>query len=101
MGEVFLAWADEFYPPVSPTGIDFAKSWIETNLGKRISRKELFDKYLKSVSPKEKLYAITTSFKKNIRAYCRYNGLTFNPKQNGKDDKSGGIEYFTVDKLND
>jgi len=101
MGEVFLAWADEFYSTVAGYGIDTVKDWIDTNLGKRISRKDLFDKYLDFVPPKEKRYATTTAFKKNIRAYCRYNGLTFNPKQNGKDDKSGGIEYFTIDKLSE
>lgn len=101
MGEVFLAWAEEYYSGVAKTGIDSVKDWIDTNIGKRVSRKELFDRYLDYIPPKEKRYATTTSFKKNMKAFCRYNAFTFNPKQGGKDDKSGGVEYFTVDKLSD
>lgn len=99
MGEVFLAWAEEYYS-AGDKNLNPTTDWPEDcRLGKRISRKDLFDHYMDSAPPMEKRYTTTTVFKKKLKSFCDYFNLSFNPAQNGADDKSGGVEYFTVDNL--
>ncbi|MCF8349285.1 MAG: DNA primase [Bacteroidales bacterium] len=97
MGEAFLDWADEFYS--NPA-----------NLGSRIPRQELSDKYLEKV-PTAKRFYTPHNFKKKLKSYAEFRGYHFNPDLFDKEgnpkkfdnkgraidyDKSGGTEYITI-----
>lgn len=107
MGETFVQWADEFY---DPTGV---------KLNARLSRKDVYSEFVTFAGNQG--HAITRSNIKNkIIEYCRFKGYDFNinkPMETrndvkiyynewkpthpletfvGIDDKSGGVEYFTV-----
>lgn len=97
MGENFLIWADEYFS-------------LPDNLNHQIPRQELYDAFLEKV-PTEKRYSTPNSFKKKMKAYCKFRELEFNPHltdpdgnpkkfdRHGRaveDDKKGGIEYFTI-----
>lgn len=107
MGETFLQWAEEFF---DPTGV---------KLNTRISRRDLYNEFITYASNQG--HAVTrTNFKTKIIEYCRYKSYDFNINKHletksdikvcynewkpthpdesfiGSDDKSGGVEYFTV-----
>lgn len=100
VGEAFIMWADEYYSD-------------ESRIGERIARKKLYDDYL-DYSPEQRKYCSPTVFKKKFIYYCSLKGYVFNPgrydsvsgqpmffDQDGKpdlDDKSNGLEYFTIGK---
>ena len=97
MGENFLLWAEEYF---SDTG----------HLNTRIPRSVLGEDYKRQMD-NPKFYS-STKFKEQIKCYCRWKGYTFNPQRldaatgaplfydkSGNpvlDDKSGGVEYFTI-----
>lgn len=97
--EVFIAWADEYFSS-------------EEHLNRRIPRRELYEEYLKDDVNMRKYSNSTTEFKKRMIKYCQFRGYIFNPQKydpatgkptkfdkNGApviDDKSGGVEYFTI-----
>lgn len=107
MGENFLTWADAYFYWDNKT-----KSG---NLNQRHVRLELFTDF-KTENPIEAKYITPAKFKDKVLAYCAYCNLDFNPKQRnhkdldivqyyktnpeghfiGKDDKTGGKEYFTL-----
>lgn len=108
MSEVLLQWADEYFDPSGG------------HLNKRIPRKDLWTSFLEAAGGLQGHGVTRTNFKGKIIDFCRYKGYDFNPNkamckqsdgplyysdwkpQNpyksfiGGDDKSGGIEYFTV-----
>jgi len=100
MGESFLMWAEEFY-----------SDGEETKLNQRIPRKVIYDKYLEEF-PMERKFTSPQKFREKLEAYCEWKGYTFNPQRfdsitgmpmyfdkDGNpniDDKSCGIEYFTI-----
>jgi hypothetical protein len=100
MGENFLAWAEEYY-----------SAGENTKLNARIPRKEIYDKYLQEF-PNERKFTSSQKFKDKLHAYCTWKGYTFNPQRydsvtglplyfdkdgnSNIDDKSGGVEYFTI-----
>lgn len=102
MGEEFLAWAELYY------SIDANGSGVHIN--NREPRKDIYDNFLNEY-PQQRKFVTATKFKQKIRAFCRYKGFKFNPhlfdrnglafNKDGKgfpiiDDKSGGVEYFTI-----
>ena len=66
-------------------------------------RKELYDNFIDRY-PTQKRYTTPTRFKKKIKFYCKFRKAFFNPHKffdpeetmAGADDKSAGVEYFTV-----
>ncbi len=96
--EGFILWADEYFSN-------------ESRIGVKLSRHSLQDDYF-SADPHQRKYVSPNEFKKRFIKYCRYKGYIFNPQMYDKtsgqpfkfdrdgrpviDDKSGGIEYFTV-----
>ena len=100
MGESFLMWAEEYYSPGE-----------ETKLNQRISRKEIFDKYLYEF-PNERKFTTPQKFREKLEAFCQWKGYKLNPQRYDSvtglpmyfdkegnpnvDDKSGGVEYFTI-----
>lgn len=108
MSEVLLQWAEEYF---DPTG---------ENLNKRINRREIFNLFLEYAGGMQGHGVTRTNIKQKIIAYCKYKGYDFNitkqldtkdgsqifysdwkpqhPDESfiGAEDKSGGVEYFTV-----
>ena len=98
MGEALISWADEYFS-------DSAK------IGTAIPRKELYDAFC-NYDPQQRKYISSTAFKKKFKMYCSWKGYVLNPHKydsvtglpfqtdkDGRpviDDKSGGVEYFTV-----
>lgn len=96
--EDFLAWADEHFSAPEHRNV-------------KIARKDLNDLFFVH-SPQQRKYVTSTEFKKKFIKYCKLRGYTFNPNRfdrvTGKpiyfdsdgrpdiDDKSGGVEYFTI-----
>lgn len=96
--EGFIAWADEYFSS-------------DENRNRRIPRKTLSDLYFE-YDPLQRKYVSPTEFKKRFVKFCQWKGYTFNPSKydpvtglpnsldkDGRailDDKSGGVEYFTV-----
>lgn len=107
MGESFLTWAESYF-----FWDDKTKAG---NLNQRHVRLELFNEF-KSENPIEAKYITPPKFRDKILAYCQYQALDFNPLQlnkdglgitqyykmypmghfQGKEDKTGGKEYFTL-----
>ena len=97
MGEIFLTWADEYYS-VPPEFDPNSDQWpVECNLGRQLSKKDLYDDYIEK-NPRERAYTPITKFKKNLKAFAQYKGYAFNPAKDGQDHKAGGIEFITLDK---
>lgn len=111
IGEDFMQWADVKFaanPDGSPVD-EFSE------LNNRVERRELWADFSKE-KPHAVKYVSSTNFKKRMKYYCKYKGYHFNPtKQNadgidygtwckhnagqmfdGEDDKSGGVEFFTI-----
>lgn len=100
VGEAFIMWADEYYSD-------------ESRIGERIYRKKIYDDYLE-YSPEQRKYCSPMVFKKKFINYCDLKGYIFNPgrldpvsglplffDRDGNpdlDDKSNGMEYFTIVK---
>ena len=108
MSEVLLQWAEEYFDPSG------------THLNQRIPRKDLWAAFLDAAGGMQGHSVTRTNFKMKIIAYCKYKGYDFNinvpsgggteksvvysdwkPAHSdetfvGGDDKSGGVEYFTV-----
>ena len=98
MTEEFLSWAEEYFS-------DPAKRNVQ------LVRKELYDAFLTYV-PEQRKYCSPTAFKRRIIKYCEYKGYMFNPQKYDRitglpiyldkdgnpviDDKSSGVEYFTI-----
>lgn len=98
MTEEFLSWAEEYFS-------DPAKRNVQ------LVRKELYDAFLTYV-PEQRKYCSPTAFKRRIIKYCEYKGYLFNPQKYDRitglpiyldkdgnpviDDKSSGVEYFTI-----
>lgn len=103
MGEAFFQWAEVFFDPAS------------ANLNIRIMRKDAYDKF-HAAFPESRLQVAPTKFKDKIKQYCQFKGYHFNisrPNKEhqtfaefieknpgklfvGEDDKSAGVEYFTL-----
>jgi len=66
-----------------------------------IPRQELYLNFLDK-NPLQRRHVTAYRFKKKIITWCKYRGLRFNPHKTddqgipGADDKSGGVESFTV-----
>ncbi|MDR2949208.1 MAG: DNA primase [Prevotella sp.] len=101
MGENFILWAEEYFSDGSD------------HLNKRIPRKEMYDDFFDKSAIKDRKYITPTSFKEKIKLFCEWKNYIFNPnkydpvsqlplKYDPKsgdaitDDKSGGVEWFTV-----
>ena len=100
IGEDFLAWADEFF------GFDEVQNCFEqgnANMNHPIPRREMYDDFVGKY-PKQKAYTTATKFKKKVRWYANYRNAMYNPHKffdleetrPGADDKTGGVEYFTL-----
>lgn len=98
IGEDFLTWADSYYGLSDDIDADYSDS---DHINFRIIRQDLYNDFLDK-TPNQRKFVQPYRFKKKILAYCQYRGLQFNPaafdKQGrpGGDDKSGGVEYFTL-----
>lgn len=100
--EDFLAWADEYYSAAEHMNV-------------KIPRKDLNDHFFNQC-PGQRKFVSSTEFKKKFVKYCKLRGYIFNPNRfdrvTGKpiyfdsdgradiDDKSGGVEYFTIGDKN-
>jgi hypothetical protein len=98
MGEEFISWAEEYFSDEGHRNI-------------ALVRKDLYDNFL-TWAPDQRKWCKPTLFKKRIIKYCGWKGYQFNPHRydsitgspmfydkDGKpdaDDKSGGVEYFTI-----
>lgn len=97
--EGFIAWADEYFSD-------------RFKRNSRILRKEIQDSFYE-YDPNARKYNGPTIFKKRLKKYCEYKGYIFNPNMYDPetglpsrynesdgvailDDKSGGVEYFTI-----
>ncbi|MFZ4548245.1 MAG: CHC2 zinc finger domain-containing protein [Bacteroidales bacterium] len=101
VGEAFLTWADEYFG----SGDDIDSNDINNNnINRRIARTELFNDFLDR-NPNEKKFTNAFKFKKKILAFCKFRQFKFNPQKLNLDDKilddkSGGVEYFTIANRN-
>ncbi len=82
MGEVFFLWADDYFSN-------------ETRINTRTSRKKLYSDFLDD-NLTQRNHITAYSFKKRIKLYCTYKGYHFNPTKRGDNDKTNGVEYFTI-----
>lgn len=99
IGETIISWADEYFSSEEHCC--------------RTPRKEIYDNFC-NYDPQQRKYITSTAFKDKIKKYCEWKGWVFNPHKydaksglplfldkDGKpviDDKSGGVEYFTIGK---
>lgn len=98
IGEDFLIWCDSYFGLSDDILPDDSDSG---NINKRLVRIELFDDF-KQKNPNQIKFVTPHRFKKKILCYCDFRGLRFNPQctdkdgKPGADDKSSGVEYFTL-----
>lgn len=97
IGETLISWADEYYSSEEHCA--------------RTPRKEVYDAFC-NYDPQQRKFISASAFKNKIKKYCELKGYVFNPQKydpttglalyldrDGKpviDDKSGGVEYFTI-----
>ena len=99
IGEDFLTWANEFYGVLEDNRTDPNN----TNINTEIPRSEIYNNFLEKNRVQSK-WMTPQKFKKKMLSWCQFVELQFNPQcadvfgNTGKDDKRGGIEYFTVAK---
>jgi len=102
IGENFIMWADEYFSN-------------ESRINQRICRLDLSNNYLEQF-PGDRKWVSPTVFKRKFKKYAEWKGYFFNPQRydptsgepaffdkDGRpdmDDKSGGVEYFTLGDLN-
>lgn len=111
IGEDFMQWAEVKFA----AGTDGKPLDESSALNQRNARNELWQDFIKEKAHAQK-FVTTTSFKKKMKFYCQYKGFDFNPNKpntdgidygtwkkhnpnrffDGEDDKSGGVEYFTI-----
>lgn len=111
IGEDFLQWAEVKFA-CDPKGEPIDE---HSALNQREARGELWADFARE-KPHALKYVSTTNFKNRMKNYCRYKGFHFNPNKankdgidygewkknnpdrmfDGADDKSGGVEYFTI-----
>ena len=98
MTEEFLSWAEEYFSD-------------ECHRNTRLQRRDLYDAFI-AYAPEQRKFCTATTFKKRIIKYCEYKDYKFNPQKYDRltglpcdldkdgqpviDDKSAGIEYFTI-----
>ncbi|MEG2573694.1 MAG: DNA primase, partial [Bacteroides sp.] len=98
MTEEFISWAEEYFSS-------------SEHINRPIVRNDMKESYYESV-PSDRKWVKSTEFKKRIVNYCKWKGYAFNPHKYDRitgialysdkdgrpviDDKSGGIEYFTI-----
>lgn len=100
IGEAFIDWADSYY------GYDEVMQKFEgSQFNQKIPRKELHEACLLETKVQQK-YMMSSTFKTKFKDYCRYRNVYFNPHKlladkitTGADDKSGGVEFFTISDL--
>ena len=101
IGESFLTWADEYFG----TGDEIDSNDVKSgNMNQRSTRKEISDDFFEK-NPAERKFVNPFKFKKKLIAFCTFRKLQFNPHKDAVeghpgDDKSGGIEYFTIANSN-
>jgi DNA primase len=104
IGEDFMTWAHEYFGTCDDQSADEiynADTMKEGHMNQKISRRDMFNDYIDK-NPNNRKFITANRFKKRIVAFCDYMHLRFNPtcldKENkpGADDKSGGIEFFTI-----
>lgn len=99
VGESFILWADEFFSD-------------EEKLNVRIPRSTLYKDEFLEYAPDQRKWITAPIFKKKFINYCTLKGYVFNPgrydttsglpmffDKDGNpvlDDKSGGVEYFSI-----
>lgn len=99
IGEMFISWADEYYSSDEHC--------------RRTARKEVFENFC-NYDKQNRNFISQTAFKTKLKKYCEWKGFIFNPhKYDAKsglplffnndgapiiDDKSGGVEFFTIGK---
>ena len=103
VGETFILWADEYFSD-------------ETHVNARLPRRTYQDSFYE-YAPDQRKWATPHAFKKKFVKYCKLKGYLFNPSRYDKlsgqplyydkdgnpdlDDKSGGVEYFTIAPIAD
>ena len=103
IGETFILWADEYFSD-------------ETHVNARLPRRTYQDSFYE-YAPDQRKWATPHAFKKKFVKYCKLKGYLFNPSRYDKlsgqplyydkdgnpdlDDKSGGVEYFTIAPIAD
>ena len=111
IGEDFMQWAEvKFACDTDGTPIDDFSA-----LNNREARSDLWGDFVKD-KPHALKWVTSTNFKTKMKNYCKYKGFHFNPHKanrdgidygtwkkanpdkmfDGIDDKSGGVEYFTI-----
>lgn len=101
IGEDFLSWANEYFGVPDDQSPEDVHHLIGPNLNVPIPRGELYKDFLDK-NPTQRKHTTAYRFKKKVTTWCQFRGLQFNPHkldQDGKpgaDDKSGGVENFTI-----
>ncbi len=101
IGEDFLTWANEYYGVPDFASHDEINELISPNINAPIPRQEIYNNFLDK-NPTQRKHTTAYRFKKKLITWCEYKGLRFNPHKYddlgrpGADDKSGGVESFTV-----
>lgn len=98
IGEDFLQWAEEYFSD-------------DDHRNRPIPRKRIYEDFQPYIPYGEQRFYKANAFKKRIIDYCKYKGYLFNPHKydndgnplfidnDGRpitDDKSNGVEYFTI-----
>lgn len=99
IGEDFICWANDYFGTLDDQ--DANEVYSKDFVNRKLPRKDMFELFI-SAFPNQRKWVSPTTFKKKIRTWCDYMGLKFNPhklddnNQPGADDKSSGVEYFTI-----
>ncbi|MCW3788906.1 primase-helicase family protein [Plebeiibacterium sediminum] len=85
INELFLDWAEDNYREF---------------LNKETDKLMLFEQFKASLSEIDAKKFSSTSFKKNMKNFCKLKGFIFNPSKEGKDIKRNSTEYFEIYNIN-
>ncbi len=97
IGDNFIDWADSYFAYDEAT-----QEFAPGRIADKHERKDLYDLCLTYTKVPTK-FLTANIFKRKFKSYCKYRNAFFNPHKKhkdkitpGADDKSGGIEYFTI-----
>ena len=109
IGEDFISWADEFFNYDDEKG--YFDEHANKNINNPIPRPELTKSFTTSdhLNKKYASYWTAKKFGESFREYCKFRNCRFNPKKIKPDsetiiggvDKSGGVEYYTVQPIDE
>jgi hypothetical protein len=96
IGEDFMTWADGIFADFDNINENISKISLYKGVDHPKSKRNVKGNSYLVECVNQKRYATISKFKNQMKFYCKFKGWEFNPKTNGNDIKTNGVEYFHI-----